>query len=183
MSSYAKLCRVGALCLMVTACVPAELRERLGFTAAAAPPGSLAAGIDRSYELEPRLATLSVVEDARVRARPVKGATVVDRVANGQRIDTLGRMAGTEYFLVVLPNGQTGYLHEDFLNTTAVATAAAPARSRVTASRAKPAAGSSASSSAPPWVTDPSGWRNDGRDDDRGDSGGGGDAGNAGSSL
>lgn len=168
-----------AALLGVSACLPSS---------GAGPNGTASSAADT----RPKLVAMTVSENARVRIKPVKGAKVLTQVRRGQQVQTAGRMDGTEYYLVVLNDGQSGYLHEDFLSTSTAAAKPAPrvAASTPTTSRSRPAASvppvaSTATTSsavvATPAEEDLSGWRDDGGSGDSGDSGG--NTGNAGSSL
>jgi hypothetical protein len=100
----------GAL-LCASACKPGLLKQypTTGSAPAAVPT------------VQPLATPLAVTNDARVRVRPIKGVKVVDEVQEGDQVDTLGRMDRTEYYLVLLPSGQTGYIHEDFVTLAPVA--------------------------------------------------------------
>ena len=159
-------------------------------------PGVDPAGTASSAtDIRPNLVAMTVSENARVRIKPVKGAKVVTQVRRGQQVQTAGRMDGTEYYLVVLEGGQSGYLHEDFLSTSTAAAKPAPRvatsaattpRNRPAVTPAAPVASAATASSAvvlTPAEEDLSGWRDDGGSNDGSGDSGGGNAGNAGSSL
>lgn len=184
-------CALALLPLGLAGCVSTDLQQQLGLggsasQTAAAPAGDLAPDVDRRFELLPKLATETVRSNASLRALPVKGAKPVAKASKGQRVDTLGRMAETDYYLVMLPGGQTGYLHEDFLGTGPIATGTttktAPRKAPATAAPAAAAPATPTAVAEPEvgsWFeSDPSAWQTQDRDSQRGsDRGGGGSAG------
>ncbi len=64
---------------------------------------------------EPVMAAYTAVANANVRSAPGTEATKVDRIDRGSEITVLGRVKGSNWLLVALPNNETGYVFADLL--------------------------------------------------------------------
>lgn len=76
---------------------------------------------------EPVMAAYTAVANANVRSAPGTEAPKVDRIGKGNEITVLGRVKGSNWLLVALPNNETGYVFADLLEPkteTSVQTAA-----------------------------------------------------------
>ena len=83
--------------------------------APAAPATPTPAAEQTMPAFEPVMAAYTAVVNANVRSAPGTEAPKVDRIGKGSEITVLGRVKGSNWLLVALPNNETGYVFADLL--------------------------------------------------------------------